>query len=147
MNTRWAAVEFEPPPIDLQQRLEMVIQTEVALATMPSVLVVDTDEWKLAHVAEQLAQHARRALLAMNAVDAVGLLESPEEQIMLVMVGTSVVVGTGPQTFFDEVSQIRRDVHRAMFEQPLSAPAMRRMLDMAEAEASSHAPWTADDFR
>lgn len=141
----WAAVEFLELPLDVQEMLARIVEQEVALATTPAVLVVDSDECRLSSIGEQLARHSRRAVLAMRSANAIAWLEEPERYIGLAMIGASVT-GSARDDLLEYIGQRHRDVHRACFDRALPDHALRQMLDRMEAEAPVHEPWRLEEL-
>jgi hypothetical protein len=144
-RTHWVAVEFDALSLDLRHRLEQVVSLELTRASAPSVLVVDNDEWKLAHMAEQLAQHSRRALLAMSSLEAIHWLTHAGKHVALAMIGDSVS-GSSSATMLEYIGSEFPAVHRATFHEPYSESALRKLLDRVEIESASHKPWVPADF-
>ncbi|HWA78187.1 MAG TPA: PilZ domain-containing protein [Polyangiaceae bacterium] len=123
-------VRFTQLEPEVLEGLRELVAQELECASMPSVLVADSDLERLVTTAEGLAALGERPVLARNKVDIVAWLSDPDTTISVVLVAESLCKGLDHQ-LVDFLREEFSTVRCFVVQEPLGEEELQQLLEQA----------------
>lgn len=119
--------QLEP---EVLEGLRDLVAQELECASLPSVLVADSDLERLATTAEGLAALGERPVLGRSKADIVAWLSDPHTTISVVLIGASLCKGEG-EKLIDYLREEFSTVRCIVVEDPLGEDELQQLLEEA----------------